>query len=81
LIHYHGLPITPESAAAQIMKGRHAFVSFAHPEQIGMAADICQSFALDNGAFSYWKSGKGRIDYDAYKQWVHNWMLARAIKN
>jgi hypothetical protein len=31
---------------------RHAFVSFERPEQVALAAEICQSFALDNGAFS-----------------------------
>ena len=33
-------------------------MSFAHPGQIELAAAICQSFALDNGAFSLWKQGR-----------------------
>jgi hypothetical protein len=73
MIHYHGLPITPESACAAIMSGRHAFVSFAHPDQIALAAEICQSFALDNGAFSHWRAGKGRINCAEYYGWVDEW--------
>ena len=26
--------------------------------------ESCQSFILDNGAFSHWKSGRGAIDFD-----------------
>lgn len=58
MIPYHGLPMTPAAAAARIIKGRHAFVSFAHLEQLLLAVEICQSFAVDNGAFPAWKSGK-----------------------
>jgi hypothetical protein len=55
MIHYHGLPITPATAAAKVMTGRHAFVSFAHQQQLDVALEVCQSFALDNGAFSAWR--------------------------
>lgn len=27
MIHYHGTPLTPESAAASVFAGRHAMVS------------------------------------------------------
>lgn len=56
MIHYHGLPITPVSAALKAIAGGHAFVSGKYPDQLGCAAEVCQSFALDNGAFSYWKA-------------------------
>lgn len=69
MIHYHGLPITPASAALAAIKGGHAFVSFAHPEQTGIAVEACQSFALDNGAFSVWKS-QTTPDWPGYYQWV-----------
>jgi hypothetical protein len=58
VIHYHGTPITPETAAIRVLRGRHAFVSFADPRAIETAAGVCQSFALDNGAFSFWKAGR-----------------------
>lgn len=72
MIHYHGTPITPEAAAVQILRGRHAFVSFAYPEQIVVVAEICQSFALDNGAFSFWTQGK-TTDWNNYVHWASEW--------
>lgn len=55
MIHYHGGPIWPESCAYRVWRGRHAFISWARPDQIELAASVCQSFALDNGAFTFWK--------------------------
>jgi len=72
MIHYHGGPIWPESAAAKIWKNRHAFISFARPEQIGVAADVAGTFALDNGAFSFWRSGK-ETDWPGYYEFVEKW--------
>jgi hypothetical protein len=72
LIHYHGTPITPDTAAATILKGRHAMVSFANPEQLALVSDICQSFALDNGAFTAWKRG-GAVDWSDYVAWIVDW--------
>lgn len=34
MIHYHGTPITPETAAAVILAGRHAMVSYANPQML-----------------------------------------------
>ena len=65
MIHYHGLPITPEEVAVAVLKARHAFVSFAHRSQINIASQVCQSFAIDNGAYSFWKSGK-KVDWGDY---------------
>ena len=73
MIHYHGIPITPEAAASQILMRRHAMVSFAHPEQIELVADACQSFALDNGAFSAWRSGVPITEWTAFYKWVTAW--------
>jgi hypothetical protein len=72
MIHYHGLPITPNTAALQAINGGHAFVSFAHPGQLGLAIEAAQSFALDNGAFSAWMSGQPVRDWTAYYEWVTN---------
>jgi hypothetical protein len=69
MIHYHGLPITPEAACAEAISGGHAFVSVAHPGQLGVAVEIAQSFALDNGAFSVWRSGK-KADWSMYYDMV-----------
>lgn len=73
MIRYHGTPITPAAAAVQILKGRHGLVSFEHPEQLGLVAEVCQSFSLDNGAFSHWRAGKGAVDVAAYAAWVRDW--------
>ena len=70
MIHYHGLPITPATSARTAITGGHAFISFRYPEQFGLALEVCQSFAVDNGAFSAWKSGKPVTDWSRYYVWV-----------
>ena len=70
MIHYHGLPITPATAAVSAVSGGHAFVSFAHSDQLHIAIDVAQSFALDNGAFSAWRSGKPIIDWTPFYDWA-----------
>lgn len=72
MMHYHGGPITPTAAAMCAWQRRHAMISFAHPEQLPLAAEVAQSFALDNGAFSAWKSGVD-VDWDKFLAWVHEW--------
>lgn len=72
MIHYHGGPITPDTCAIKAWKGRHAFVSFAHQGQLGLASEYCQSFALDNGAFSFWKAGK-ETNWEDYYLFVNKW--------
>lgn len=70
MIHYHGLPITPATAAYEAVKQGHAFVSFAHKQQVGVAIEVCQSFAVDNGAFSAWKSGSPITDWSPFYDWA-----------
>lgn len=70
MIHYHGLPITPATAAVRAITNGHAFVSFKHPDQLTIALEVAQSFALDNGAFSAWRSGKPVTDWSEYYEWV-----------
>lgn len=72
MIHYHGGPVTPLVAASAVWTCRHAFVSFEAPEQIAFAAEVCQSFALDNGAFSVWRRG-AKLDVSGYMEWVNHW--------
>jgi hypothetical protein len=73
MIHYHGTPITPDSAAAAILAGKHGLVSYSYPQQIGLVAEICQSFCLDNGAFTAWKQGTVP-DWIGYYRWVEGWI-------
>jgi hypothetical protein len=70
MIHYHGMPITPATSAYAAVNRGHAFVSFRYPDQLGLVLDVCQSFAVDNGAFSAWKSGEPVIDWSRYYAWV-----------
>lgn len=73
MIHYHGTPVGgSRQDAARFLKGRHALVPFSYPEDIGIVAEVCQSFCLDNGAFTVWKKG-GEVDVPGYIEWVRVW--------
>jgi len=72
MIHYHGEITSTSDVSYDIWKGRHAFISFARPNVVNTPAEVCQSFAFDNGAFSAWKTGD-TIDRFGYYQWVEKW--------
>jgi hypothetical protein len=72
MIHYHGGRHSTQELALRIWKGRHALVSHADPQQIAIAAEATQSFALDNGAFSAWKQNL-IPNWTAYYDWVGEW--------
>lgn len=74
MIRYHGGPITPQRAGYEAWKARHAMVSYAHNWCISLAAESAQSFVLDNGAFSAWKSGTP-LDVSGYIRFVDEWRL------
>lgn len=62
MIHYHGMPLSGRDlTAVKCMQGKHAMVSFADTQPLATVAELCQSFTLDNGAFTTWKTGK---EYD-----------------
>jgi len=73
MIHYHGTPITPIAIATAFLATRHAMVSFANPDQIELVAEVCQSFTLDNGAFSAWTANGEIVNVEAYANWVRQW--------
>ena len=70
LIKYHGLPITPETAAIKAVHRGHAFVSFRHKDQLNVAVSQSQSFAIDNGAFTAWRSGESIKDWSPFYDWA-----------
>ena len=70
MIHYHGLPITPMTAAEIAVRAGHAMVSFAHPGQLGLAVAVSQSFAIDNGAFSAWRAGTPIRDWAPFYEFA-----------
>ena len=74
MITYHGLPITPQLVCASVITARHALCSFAHPEQLEIAASVTASFALDNGAFSAWRAGSPVTDWSPYYAWCQHWL-------
>lgn len=70
MIHYHGTPVGGTRVdVARFLMGRHAFVSFARPEDLPIVLEATQSFALDNGAFALWNKG-GDVDVIDYATWV-----------
>lgn len=71
LIHYHGTPISGAKLdEAKFLTGRHALVSYHHPTTLPAVTEFCQSFVLDNGAFSFWREGRGAVDVEVYYEWV-----------
>lgn len=73
MIHFHGGPITPDTAAMRAWKGRHACVSFANQGQLVLASEITQSFFLDCGAYTFKSSGIN-MDWNLYYDFVRRWM-------
>ncbi len=73
MIKFHGLPMWPREAMVKAMPGKHAMVSFEHPDQIEVAAEICASVVLDNGAFSAWKAKRAH-DFAGYIAWAAMWL-------
>jgi hypothetical protein len=71
--------MTPTIDMVRAFRGRHAMVSFEHPLQMDIAAEICQSVALDNGAFSAWRSGK-HYDFSGYTDWCVTWLRHPAVE-
>jgi hypothetical protein len=73
MIHYHGTPCGGQREQAErFMRGRHMLIPFVRPDDIATAAEVCQSFCLDNGAFTAWKQGIA-IDWNLYYEFVEQW--------
>src|SRR5205823_1555806 len=73
-IHYHGTPITPQSALLRLA-GRHFSVSFARPDQIAICHQIGQSVMIDNGAYTIWRQTKtAKLDWADYYRWLEPWI-------
>lgn len=71
MIHYHGTPMGgSRQDVARFFVGRHALVPFKRPDDLAAVQEYCQSYVLDNSAFSYWKAGAGDVDVNAYYNWV-----------
>ena len=53
----------------RFLSGRHALIPFPRQDDLEVAQEVCQSYCVDNGAFSIWKKG-GQLDLDGYRVWV-----------
>lgn len=74
MIHYHGTPVGgTRQDVARFLVGRHALVPFPRQDDMGAVAECCQSFVLDNGAFSVWTRGEV-LNVDGYGRWVAQWL-------
>jgi hypothetical protein len=73
MIHYHGTPLSGELKNHLALVGKHAMVSYAKPVAIDIVAEVCQSFTLDNGAFTAWRAGT-EYDFEGYAQWAEDWL-------
>jgi len=70
LIHFHGTPLSgSHSIAARVLLSRFAFVSYADQTQFELVKEHCSGYALDCGAYSFWKRGI-EIDWELYRSWV-----------
>jgi hypothetical protein len=79
MICFHGTPMTPVGHMARAFAGRHAMVSFEHPEQMEIAAEICSTVVLDNGAYSAWMA-KRPHDFEGYASWCDKWLKHPAVE-
>jgi hypothetical protein len=76
VIHYHGVPITPQSVLYELA-GRCFCVSHASPSQVSICHQIGQSVMLDNGAFTLWRRSKDPnsvTTWDGYYDWCERWL-------
>jgi hypothetical protein len=73
MIVYHGGPFSDPVIGTEVWRKHHAIISFARPEQVAMKAEHASSFAIDNGAFSLWRAGQHRPNWDSYYRWVEDW--------
>lgn len=73
MIKYHGTPVGGTNRDAMyFLRGRNALISFATKGHIPQVLECCDSFVLDNGAFTIWKKGQGKVDVPAYIDWVES---------
>ena len=71
MIPYFVTPISGnQDCALRALKGAHGLVSFYAPTQLEIVRQFCQSFCIDNGAYSAWRSGKPITDWQPYYDFV-----------
>lgn len=48
-------------------------MSYAESRTLGLIHEIAEGVMLDNGAYSFWRTGKP-VDWPAFYQWVEPWL-------
>jgi hypothetical protein len=71
-LHYHGTPLTPRARLLELA-GRCFCVPYSDGRDVEVCHEIGQSVMLDNGAFSFWKTGK-QTDWNGYYAWCEPWL-------
>lgn len=80
MIHYHGTPIGGKREdVARFLRGRNAMIPFPRHEDIGTASEECESFVIDNGAFSFWNNGNAVTDWSDYYEFIREWYRHQAF--
>tara|TARA_R110000764_G_scaffold188509_1_gene273831 strand:- start:38 stop:715 length:678 start_codon:yes stop_codon:yes gene_type:complete len=72
VIHYHGTPLSPQSAL-YAMAGKNFCVSFHRPDDVKICKQIGQSLMLDNGAFSFYTKG-AKPCWGKYYKWLEAYL-------
>lgn len=70
---YHGTPITPRRVLDQL-DGRAFCVSYAAPGDVERCHELGRVM-LDNGAFSFWRTGRA-TDWQGFYRWAERWLTA-----
>jgi hypothetical protein len=70
MIHYHGTPVSSRLNASKILNGKHALIPHPCPSYLEVAAEVCQSFVLDNGVFSHFTAGTPKTEWGDYYKWA-----------
>lgn len=80
MIHYHGIKLSGGLDTHLSLQGKHAFISYSATDNCytEMAAELCQSFAIDNGAYSMWKTGK-KYSVEGFVEYMLRWYRHPAL--
>lgn len=71
-ICFHGCPISGDESTQLALNGKDVCISYVGQSYMDLIIEICRTFCLDNGAFSYWTNGK-EFDLEGFAAWVTKW--------
>lgn len=72
MIRFHGSPISGGDKSQLAFQGKHACISFANQEALGLICELAHSFCLDNGAYTYFESGE-EFPLVEFADWIEKW--------